>query len=329
MLEEVAAASLDQEFKDELHHINQWFRCRSDAERTAALYTVVQNASQIQIRFLITVLQQLANQNPYGSSAGQENDVPLFGHSHSVIEDESRKRQFYKRRNMPMCNTSAISEPDDLGRRSLLSKPLGLSHPGPLYEKALAARAQLQATINSSSSSSVTNSTISSSSSSSLHSKPDLFSRTSRLRASSDLTHKSLFSTPITTSDWPFPQDKLDEKNNWTFGSLSKKPMTTHSQKKKKEDTWTIHEEEQQSPLLDYALEQAHARLKNDTSIRLNDPRCSPSIQNDVSKQQQQQQQPLTGLARRRKRSSQARALKDKIAAETVDFELMKGKKKK
>ena len=48
-------------------------------------------------------------------------------------------------------------------------------------------------------------------------------------------------------------------------------------------------------------------------------------VQNDVSKQQQ----PLTGLARRRKRSSQARALKDKIAAETVDFELMKGKKKK
>lgn len=73
MLEEVAAASLDQEFKDELHHINQWFRCRSDAERTAALYTVVQNASQIQIRFLITVLQQLANQSPCGSSAGQEN----------------------------------------------------------------------------------------------------------------------------------------------------------------------------------------------------------------------------------------------------------------
>ncbi|KAG1234193.1 hypothetical protein G6F68_010032 [Rhizopus microsporus] len=341
MLEEVAAASLDQEFKDELHHINQWFRCRSDAERTAALYTVVQNASQIQIRFLITVLQQLANQNPYGSSAGQENgklgnfyippnasvDVPLFSHSHSVIEDESRKRQFYKRRNTPMCNVSAISEPDDLGRRNLLSKPLGLSHPGPLYEKALAARAQLQATINSSSSSSVTNSTISSSSSSSLHSKPDLFSRTSRLRASSDLTHNSLFSTPITTSDWPFPQDKLDEKNNWTFGSLSKKPMTTHNQKKK-ENTWTIHEEEQQSPLLDYALEQAHARLKNDASIRLNDPRCSPSstsitsssssssttiiqkpssmktvsqavadeVQNDVSKQQQ----PLTGLARRR-----------------------------
>jgi hypothetical protein len=34
----------------------------------------------------------------------------------------------------------------------------------------------------------------------------------------------------------------------------------------------------------------------------------------------------LTGTARRRKRSSAARALKDKIAAETVDLELMKGK---
>lgn len=75
MLEEVAAASLDQDFKDELHHVNQWFRCRSDAERTAALYTVVQNASQIQVRFLITVLQQLANQDPLSellSPAGQE-----------------------------------------------------------------------------------------------------------------------------------------------------------------------------------------------------------------------------------------------------------------
>lgn len=74
MLEEVAAASLDQEFKDELYHINQWLRCRSDAERTATLYTIVQNASQIQIRFLITVLQQLASSNntndPY--PAGQD-----------------------------------------------------------------------------------------------------------------------------------------------------------------------------------------------------------------------------------------------------------------
>lgn len=73
MLEEVAAASLDQGFKDELHNINQWLRCRSDAERTATLYTIVQNASQIQIRFLITVLQQLASANHDPYPAGQDN----------------------------------------------------------------------------------------------------------------------------------------------------------------------------------------------------------------------------------------------------------------
>ncbi|KAI7851240.1 hypothetical protein BDC45DRAFT_445618 [Circinella umbellata] len=81
MLEEVAAASLDQAFKDELNHVNQWFRCRSDPERTAAFYSVLQNASQIQIRFLITVLQQLANQDPLGellSPAGQEKGNDCF-----------------------------------------------------------------------------------------------------------------------------------------------------------------------------------------------------------------------------------------------------------
>ncbi|ORX62013.1 hypothetical protein DM01DRAFT_266061, partial [Hesseltinella vesiculosa] len=67
MLEDVAAASLDQTFKDELQHVNHWFQSRSDAERTAALYSVVQCASPIQVRFLIMVLQQLANQEPLES----------------------------------------------------------------------------------------------------------------------------------------------------------------------------------------------------------------------------------------------------------------------
>ncbi|KAG0989479.1 hypothetical protein G6F29_000960 [Rhizopus arrhizus] len=310
MLEQVSVASLDQDFKDELQHINRWFQCRSDAERTAALYTVVQNASQIQIRFLITVLQQLANQDSYSlsSSAGQENvNLSLFGQSRSVIEEESRKRQFYRQRN---TLSSALSEPSS-GRRSTLSQPLGLSHPGPLYEKALAARAQLQA-INSSSSSSMTNSTVSSSSNSSLQSKPDLFSRpTTRFRTTTD---KSLF----VNQEWPFPDKSLEEKDNWKFGSLSKK----------KQETWTIQEE---SPgLLDNALEKAHARLiKNDkftssmaTSFTKTTGFDNNDIDNDNDSNSDTQQ--LTGLARRRKRSSQARALKDKIAAETVDFELMK-----
>lgn len=292
-LEQVAAASLDQDFKDELQQINQWIRSRSDVEKTAALYTVVQNASQVQIRFLITVLQQLSNQEPTtNTSAGQKN-LSFLGQSHSVIEEESRKRQFYRQHNP--IGTSAISEPD---RR----RPF-LSHTGALYEKALAARAQLQA---ASSSSSTLSST------SSLHS--DLFSRprlsslrtdisspsirpTSRtdlspslcsnLSASrSEVTPADLFARPSDLSlftQWP----EKPREEDWTFGSLSKT----------KKKTWTIQEEEPVD-----ALSQAHARLKNDSW----------------------EEEPLTGLARRRKRSSQARALKDKIAAETVDFELMK-----
>ncbi|RAL60802.1 hypothetical protein DID88_009907 [Monilinia fructigena] len=37
-LEEMAAATLDQDFKDELSAIEQWFRVLSEAERTAALH---------------------------------------------------------------------------------------------------------------------------------------------------------------------------------------------------------------------------------------------------------------------------------------------------
>ena len=63
-LEEMAAASLDQAFKEELGAIEQWFRVLSEAERTAALYSLIQSSSQVQIRFFITVLQQMARTDP-------------------------------------------------------------------------------------------------------------------------------------------------------------------------------------------------------------------------------------------------------------------------
>lgn len=63
-LEEMAAASLDTNFKEELSAIEQWFRVLSEAERTAALYSLLQSATQMQMRFLITVLQQMARSDP-------------------------------------------------------------------------------------------------------------------------------------------------------------------------------------------------------------------------------------------------------------------------
>ncbi|CAL1713630.1 unnamed protein product [Somion occarium] len=61
---EMAAASLDVNFKEELSAIEQWFKVLSEAERTAALYSLLQHSTQVQIRFFITVLQQMARADP-------------------------------------------------------------------------------------------------------------------------------------------------------------------------------------------------------------------------------------------------------------------------
>ncbi|ODH50923.1 protein vts1 [Paracoccidioides brasiliensis] len=66
-LEEMAAATLDQDFKDELSAIEQWFCVLSEAERTAALYALLQQTTQVQIRFFIQVLQQMSKSHPMSS----------------------------------------------------------------------------------------------------------------------------------------------------------------------------------------------------------------------------------------------------------------------
>lgn len=63
-LEEMAAATLDQDFKDELSAIEQWFRVLSEAERTAALYALLQQTTHVQIRFFIQVLSQMGKSHP-------------------------------------------------------------------------------------------------------------------------------------------------------------------------------------------------------------------------------------------------------------------------
>ena len=63
-LEEMAEATLDQDFKDELSAIDQWFKVLSEAERTAALYALLQQTTQVQIRFFIQVLKHMAKSHP-------------------------------------------------------------------------------------------------------------------------------------------------------------------------------------------------------------------------------------------------------------------------
>ncbi|RCH93685.1 Flap-structured DNA-binding and RNA-binding protein, partial [Rhizopus stolonifer] len=126
---------------------------------------------------------------------------------------------------------------------------------------------------------------------------------------------------------------------------------------KKKDDhlPWAIQEEQEDYCKLSAtitsslsALEQAQARLRQDlpksttpwspsqktvqtpktetlpNSVTQPNTRQVLFTPETISNDEKNEEKPLTGLARRRKRSSAARALKDKIAAETVDFELMK-----
>ncbi|KAI8071091.1 hypothetical protein BC940DRAFT_345293 [Gongronella butleri] len=57
-LEDMAAVTLDQSFKEELQHVNQWFCYLSDAERTATIYTLLQHSTPVQTRFFMNLLQQ-------------------------------------------------------------------------------------------------------------------------------------------------------------------------------------------------------------------------------------------------------------------------------
>ncbi|KAI8879013.1 hypothetical protein K501DRAFT_227418 [Backusella circina FSU 941] len=66
-LESMASASLDPKYKEEVQHVDQWFKYLNETERTATIYTLLQHSTQVQIRFFITVLQQMSKKDPLGA----------------------------------------------------------------------------------------------------------------------------------------------------------------------------------------------------------------------------------------------------------------------
>ena len=99
MLDEMAAAALDHEFKDELSAIEQWFKVLSEAERTAALYALLQQTTQVQIRFFVGVLQQMSKSHPTSvmlSPAGHS-DRGKVAHCQSAID--ANDSRFYAPQN--------------------------------------------------------------------------------------------------------------------------------------------------------------------------------------------------------------------------------------
>ncbi|KAJ1648902.1 Flap-structured DNA-binding and RNA-binding protein, partial [Dispira simplex] len=95
-LDELASASLDPSFKDELMAIEQWFLVLSEAERTASLYALLQHISPVQVRFFLTTLQQLAQRNPMTALltsgapyAGDDKDSGAKGASLGMLDRHS------------------------------------------------------------------------------------------------------------------------------------------------------------------------------------------------------------------------------------------------
>jgi hypothetical protein len=63
----MASASLDPKYKEEVQHVDQWFKYLNETERTATIYSLLQHSTQVQIRFFITVLQQMSKKDPLGA----------------------------------------------------------------------------------------------------------------------------------------------------------------------------------------------------------------------------------------------------------------------
>ncbi|KAI0244272.1 Flap-structured DNA-binding and RNA-binding protein [Massospora cicadina] len=66
MLENMAKASLQPSFKEELGAVDSWFSALTVGERTAALYTLLHKCTPVQVRFFITVLQKRAEPSKEG-----------------------------------------------------------------------------------------------------------------------------------------------------------------------------------------------------------------------------------------------------------------------
>ncbi|KAJ2657245.1 Flap-structured DNA-binding and RNA-binding protein [Coemansia sp. RSA 1200] len=86
MLEDMAKVSLDPVFKDELNAIDQWFSVLSEPERTAALYSLMQHCSDLQVRFFITILQQMLriDQDPEAAAEAIESSAGQNIERHSI-----------------------------------------------------------------------------------------------------------------------------------------------------------------------------------------------------------------------------------------------------
>jgi len=108
-LEEMAQAKLDDNFREELKAIEQWFSVLSNCERTTALYSLLQQATPVQIRFFITVLQQMAQKETPGNvDRGHDRDYLYPPKSPGM-----NNRRFHQRYSAPIVDENHLKKAND------------------------------------------------------------------------------------------------------------------------------------------------------------------------------------------------------------------------
>lgn len=85
----MANANLDPKYKEEVQHVDQWFRYLNEAERTATIYTLLLHSTPVQIRFFIAVLQQ---QMPSGGPNKRDSFMPFPYHPEKGIVEKTLRR---------------------------------------------------------------------------------------------------------------------------------------------------------------------------------------------------------------------------------------------
>ncbi|KAI9291919.1 hypothetical protein K502DRAFT_344318 [Neoconidiobolus thromboides FSU 785] len=114
-LEEMAKASLEPSFKEELGAVENWFSALSEAERTAALYSLIHQATNVQVRFFITVLQKMTK-DPINEALSPR---PRSGLQY--IPTTNRKK-VGERHSMPIPNPDSTSFPTTVGNTRIANR---------------------------------------------------------------------------------------------------------------------------------------------------------------------------------------------------------------
>jgi hypothetical protein len=66
-LEQMADMAFMDNFKEEMQAVMAWFLSESESEKTTIIYALLKQCSQLQIRFFLMVLQQMARKDPIAS----------------------------------------------------------------------------------------------------------------------------------------------------------------------------------------------------------------------------------------------------------------------